>query len=136
MKNQKTTVPERYLKKCVAAASNRSGEPVDLIQEALNKVLLADDYEEICQVCKQKVEWLQGKTNTASMNRMVDLPSYIKEEQQLEINCLCCNRGYEGYFGEKPKWMHEQIGSLIRSKKFDPTADIGPQLKKLAEDED
>ena len=72
-------------------------------------MLLADDYKEICWVCKQCVEWLQGKLNMASMNCMVDLNSYIKEEQQLEVNCSRRNHAHQGYFSEEPKWMHQQM---------------------------
>ena len=135
-KNILTTRPERYLQVCAKSATMRYKEPVELVREAFHKVFQAEGYRDICQVCRQDVVWLQGRMDTASMNRIADVPSYIKEEQHLETNCLCCNRTYEGYFGGDPKEIHERIGSYIRPKKFDPTGDVISQLKKLAEDED
>ena len=43
-KNLKVTVPERYLKICVNNAAKGFREPVELVQEAFDKVLQAEGY--------------------------------------------------------------------------------------------
>jgi hypothetical protein len=98
-RNKRSTEKPIYLNRCLDNASHRFEEPVDKVKEAFSKVLQAEGYKSICQVCHLKVVWLEGKMNTASMNHTVNEKTYVKIVQQLETNCLICNHAYKGLWG-------------------------------------
>jgi len=67
-RNRRTEKQDYYFTTCITSAAKKNHEDVILVREAFNRVVRAEGFELICQVCCQDVVWLEGKMNTASMN--------------------------------------------------------------------